>query len=300
MAVFFSGTDSSELVDNSEFHNYYVSLIVNNRNEMVAKVAFRGEEIKEIKSVVTYRGSDGDLRTKEATGTSKEACVYTYDCNIVLPELVGESFEARFLQIKEDSEKKAKELAKKAKEISESRSTTEKAYGGFDVDRRWSENDLFGAPNNEGRKGKGGKSKKRNTDWLDDDKPVIVGVPDYNARRKDKEAKWDKKSMAGMKTNVYNFLIKWLTQNFTADGRLSEVLSDLEKVFVLGGSDLTMYCDRLERTITSYYVDTFQEDFHMNGFESCLEASTSYLEAFSETYPELVANITEVLNICSK
>ena len=42
MQTFFSGTDLSELNDNSEYHSYYLSLIVNNYMSMTAKVAFRG------------------------------------------------------------------------------------------------------------------------------------------------------------------------------------------------------------------------------------------------------------------
>jgi hypothetical protein len=41
MAVFFSGTDMSELDDNSASHNFYLSLIVNNFMDFTAKVAFR-------------------------------------------------------------------------------------------------------------------------------------------------------------------------------------------------------------------------------------------------------------------
>lgn len=41
MGVFFSGTDNEEINENSEFHNYYLSLIVNNKEEMCAKIAFR-------------------------------------------------------------------------------------------------------------------------------------------------------------------------------------------------------------------------------------------------------------------
>lgn len=41
MRTYFSGTDMSELNDNSEFHNYYLSLIVNNFMDMTAKIAYR-------------------------------------------------------------------------------------------------------------------------------------------------------------------------------------------------------------------------------------------------------------------
>lgn len=43
MAVFFSGTDNEELTDNAPNYNYYLSLIVNNKNEYCARIAFIGE-----------------------------------------------------------------------------------------------------------------------------------------------------------------------------------------------------------------------------------------------------------------
>lgn len=43
MDVFFSGTDMDELKDNSESHNFYLSLIVNNFMDFKAKIAFRAK-----------------------------------------------------------------------------------------------------------------------------------------------------------------------------------------------------------------------------------------------------------------
>jgi len=43
MNSYFSGTDMDELNENTENHNWYLSLIVNNRKEMVAKIGFRAE-----------------------------------------------------------------------------------------------------------------------------------------------------------------------------------------------------------------------------------------------------------------
>lgn len=43
MPVFFSGTDSKELQDNAAAHNFYLSLIVNNKMETTAKVAILGK-----------------------------------------------------------------------------------------------------------------------------------------------------------------------------------------------------------------------------------------------------------------
>lgn len=43
MSAFFSGTDTSELMENVDKHNYYLSLIVNFEGKYVAKVAFLSE-----------------------------------------------------------------------------------------------------------------------------------------------------------------------------------------------------------------------------------------------------------------
>jgi proteasome lid subunit RPN8/RPN11 len=43
MSAFFSGTDTDELMQNADKHNYYLSLIVNFSGNYVAKVAFLSE-----------------------------------------------------------------------------------------------------------------------------------------------------------------------------------------------------------------------------------------------------------------
>lgn len=82
MRVFFSTTDTEEIIDNSEFHNYYLSLIVNNNNDMTAKIAFRGKNRVESVSHYSYRGDDGKLITGSYPSTSEEEVVYVYDCDI--------------------------------------------------------------------------------------------------------------------------------------------------------------------------------------------------------------------------
>ena len=107
MASYFSGTDMSELNDNSEFHNYYLSLIVNNFEEMVAKVAFRG-------NIKSYQckdevGKDWNLNLKV-----NRQVMFTFDCDIVVQEkahFVEPSFSERLTQIIEKAEEKER-LAK--------------------------------------------------------------------------------------------------------------------------------------------------------------------------------------------
>lgn len=103
MDTYFSGVDMSELNDNSEFHNYYLSLIVNNFMKMKAKVAFRG-------SNSTYeckneKGETWNLRLAETAQT-----MFVFDCDIIsdrLSVVVDDAFAERteFI-IRKEAEKK--------------------------------------------------------------------------------------------------------------------------------------------------------------------------------------------------
>lgn len=88
MAVFFSGTDTTEIKDNSQNHFYYLSLIVNNFMDFKAKIATRG----------TYEYTfeqEIDVMSKDELGNTyvidketikidkKEDIVYIYDCEII-------------------------------------------------------------------------------------------------------------------------------------------------------------------------------------------------------------------------
>ena len=99
METFFSGTDMSELNDNSEFHNYYLSLIVNNAFENTAKVAFRGDI--EQYSCKNEEGLPWDLKLK-----NKKQVLFTIDCEIeyeVSTSTITEEFIDRLKKIEEES-----------------------------------------------------------------------------------------------------------------------------------------------------------------------------------------------------
>jgi len=82
MNVFFSGTDTDEIRDNSEFHNYYFSLIVNNKNEMTAKVAFRGKQKVVSATSYSYKGDNGVEKTGSYETTTENEICYVYNCKI--------------------------------------------------------------------------------------------------------------------------------------------------------------------------------------------------------------------------
>lgn len=65
-----------ELNDNSEEHIYYLSLIVNNRNEMCAKVS----RVVQMKSIIQTKNEQGNLYEQEFTQEFLEI----FDCDITL------------------------------------------------------------------------------------------------------------------------------------------------------------------------------------------------------------------------
>ena len=95
MKSYFSGTDMEELDDNTEFHNYYLSLVVNNHKELVAKVAFRGD-------VKGYECKDENGKAWTLKLTSDRQIMFTFDCDIQSPKTtinVGKSFADRTAEI---------------------------------------------------------------------------------------------------------------------------------------------------------------------------------------------------------
>lgn len=116
MSVFFSGTDNSEINENSEFHNYYLSLIVNNKNEMCAKIAFRTKVKENVQKKISYRDTNGVFQEATFVEEKENDYVYVYDCEIVKENSirVEESFISRVDEvIKQDEERVA---AKKTKQ----------------------------------------------------------------------------------------------------------------------------------------------------------------------------------------
>jgi hypothetical protein len=94
MKTFFSGTDMSELNDNSEFIKPYLSLIVNNHHTFSCKLAFRVET----EPVITYKYQDVNGEwTKMMSMVDNAIKVAAYDC-VVAPPKVPLIVSGRFLE----------------------------------------------------------------------------------------------------------------------------------------------------------------------------------------------------------
>jgi len=107
MSVFFSGTDNDELKENSAAHDFYLSFIVNNAMDMIAKVAFKAKMKKTGKEDFFANDEFGNpyrIFEKNLIFTSEELIVH--DCKIELPEKVTPNLDKRFLDSVEDIMKK--------------------------------------------------------------------------------------------------------------------------------------------------------------------------------------------------
>ena len=117
MKSYFSGTDMDELVENSEFHNYYLSIVVNNRNEIVGKVGFRGAGVDN----AIYECNTGNGNPYKLSAATNKTIQFVYDCDIEIEDAinVGEDFEKRTTAIitKSNNKNAERQLANTMKSI---------------------------------------------------------------------------------------------------------------------------------------------------------------------------------------
>jgi len=98
MGVFFSGTDTSEIVENSQRQSRYLSLIVNNKNQMTAKIAFRAIQ-KSVSSFNFVNTSDVEFPIKPIERENE--VVLVYNCKISKPAMET-PFTERYRKIAEE------------------------------------------------------------------------------------------------------------------------------------------------------------------------------------------------------
>lgn len=106
-STFFSGTDISELEDNVENYNFYLSFITNNNNDYIAKLCFVAKNEQTFNVVYQARDEKGDLYdfTKEEKISTQDK-MFIFDCEII-PEFP-------VVRVSEDFVKRTEEIMKKA------------------------------------------------------------------------------------------------------------------------------------------------------------------------------------------
>lgn len=102
MGVFYSGTDTSEIEDNAPLYDMYLSIVVNNRGEICARIGIMGEEEVEYNTVSTvinrFKNSMGQWISKSENkndeGKRITEVLYSYDLEIETESITSED---RFL-----------------------------------------------------------------------------------------------------------------------------------------------------------------------------------------------------------
>lgn len=83
MNVFFSGTDMAELEENSPSHNFYLSLIVNNKLDFMAKIAFIATAETSNKTVFKALNENGEEYViGDTILNARKEKLFIYDCDI--------------------------------------------------------------------------------------------------------------------------------------------------------------------------------------------------------------------------
>lgn len=275
MGVFFSGTDNEELVDNSGFHNFYLSLIVNNRNEMCAKIAFKAKTQTDTTVTINFLDESGRDKKKKWTSSKEGEAIYVYKCDVIKStEAVGDSFTDRFQELKVTKDKRDAEAA----------TIKEKALkGSFNVDERWKQALLF--------EGIGSLGMGKTTDETKDKKRASV---------------MDRETTGRVDINIYSMLTKLVSLDPLYEGTLGGVLKKLDAELYpsmdYGKDDPSnhpcVYYDAVMARASDFYTDAFPEDLmNLTNFNSTMEKAVVLLETYETQFPELIANLKEVLTL---
>jgi len=111
MSVFFSGTDTSTLVDMAEDFNFFLSVIVNNNYDVIAKVSAVIQEEGRITSNTKIKGKNGDWIATPLDQEYSKKSVLIYECDILqeVPDInVPDSYKKIIEDIIEEAKPKYK------------------------------------------------------------------------------------------------------------------------------------------------------------------------------------------------
>jgi len=99
MATFFSGTDMDELNDNCGLYDFYLSLIVNNKGDRLAKISYMGKQVVKRNVSSKYKNSFGawvNIIWATPEEEKEEDVMFHHDVDIEI-ENVAPEFETFFL-----------------------------------------------------------------------------------------------------------------------------------------------------------------------------------------------------------
>lgn len=273
MGVFFSNTDNEELTDNCGFHNFYLSLIVNNKNEMCAKIAFKATIKSVVDSTITYKNQDGIDTEKKMSSEKNSESIFAYKCKVYTPQggAVEDTFKSRFQELRTNKNKK--EETKKASEAANKFKHQQGMYS--------SSRGLF-----DDAEEKTGSFKGKENSSSDG----RLGVVARNLKPIDQK--------------VYKMLSKILSQDPTYNGTVISILEQLDSKFydfegmLPSQSEVaSMYFGMVEDSAIDFYFKLFPEDHSLMKFDSVMEDCVKILKNYRLRFPDLVDELINALNI---
>ncbi len=280
MAVFFSGTDMAELNDNAPAHNFYLSLIVNNAMDFLAKVAFIGEAKRDIKQVPytakNVQGQDYVIEKQDFEVNTQK--LFIFDCNMITPlqeVIITKQFEAQVAKIMEPKPVKTYPTIPNLN-----------AHTSNTANKGWSRQDQkeLKAWNNSFKK----EEKKPIKRWFDD-----WDIPDVS-KEIDDLAEYDLKAQS-----IYNFAKDLF--NYTGEEQLDEN-EDLEDMLdLLAEYDLTP--EEIAKAVITDYAKTFAKHFSKASavdFVQYTHETLDLLEDVATIYPEIRLTLRTITSMINK
>lgn len=100
--TFYSTTDLSEIEDNSKHHNFYLSVVSNNRLELIGKLCFKCEVENTVCLNAKVKNEKGKLfNLKLNNSIPNKEDIICFDCDIIIPNnnIISETFKNRVEEI---------------------------------------------------------------------------------------------------------------------------------------------------------------------------------------------------------
>lgn len=277
MGSFFSGTDDDELIENSEFHNYYFSLIVNNENEMVAKVAFRAEVESETVANIKFKGTDGQIKERHTTNKTQTTHVYAYGCEIEVPGVVSETIVA--LEKQEEKEQ-ARKMAQ--------RQSKGGIYGSYSSYQTPTYNGrLFGDEPEE----EVVRVPNESTEPEDQGEPEEVVETRSEKKR---GGKWRTRPGRPLNRKSVDFLVKLIKLDKDANGMIEESLEEVVRD-VWRKHEAEQYFEDVSNKFPFLYMDVFPEDHKLDEADDIIMDCIEILDLYSDKYPNFTERMNEIL-----
>lgn len=262
MGVFFSSTDDQELIDNSKNYNFYLSLIVNNNNDMLAKVAFRVHKKSTISSVLEFNDSNGNKTSQSITEQAEQVHVSFYPCKIIKPALIDDILATCFTNIKE---KKSK--AGTVGSVTGSQASIKSGHG------------------------------KQSTFWGPDD---LTNVQPTKKSKKKKAARNSfKKGVIRepqLDRTAYSFLVKLLNLDYLSEATLTQTILSLAQRQTQK-TGFYHHIDEIANRVIDFYLNSYPEDIKLEGIYDVITSAKGALErGYENSHPELISILLEIFN----